>query len=85
MPGEGRAMSELLTIEEIEARYPREWVLLTDVESDPGPVIRRGRVVWHGLDTDEAWKLAQELPVPRRLAVLFMGEIYADEEPILIL
>lgn len=85
MAVEDRAMTELLTIEEIEARHPREWVLLTDVESDPGPVIRRGRVVWHGHDQDECWKLAQELPIPRQLAVLFMGEIFADEEPIMIL
>ncbi len=77
-------MSELLTMEEIEAEYDSQWVVLVDIESDPGPVLRRARVVWHGADHDEAWAKAAEVD-SRHIGVLYIGELWADEEPIPIL
>ena len=77
-------MTELLTIEEIEARYPREWVVLADVDSDPGPVVRRGRVFWHGTDEEELWVAANTTPF-RHIAVLYMGPVPIDENLVFIL
>jgi hypothetical protein len=76
---------EILTMEEIKARYDGEWVVLIDVESDPGPVLRRAHVYWHGADGDQAWSKVDELPAPLNAAVLYIGAIYADEEPVPIL
>ena len=74
-------MSELLTMEEIEAEYDSQWVVLVDIESDPGPVLRRARVVWHGADHDEAWAKAAEVE-SRHIGVLYIGEWSAEDEPI---
>lgn len=78
-------MADLLAMEEIEARYDGEWVVLTDVEADPGPVFRRARVYWHGADHDEAWERAGELPPPLNIAVLYMGEWIVEDGPIPVL
>jgi hypothetical protein len=77
-------MHGLLTLPEIEARYKGEWVLLVDVESGPGPVFRRGRVLWHSPDQDECWVRAAELPAAN-VGVLYMGDWSADDEPVPIL
>jgi hypothetical protein len=52
---------EFLTVKEIEARYPRQWVLLDDVQSDPGPVIRGGRVRFTAPNPDDIYAKATEL------------------------
>lgn len=71
-------MENLLSLEEIEARYPDEWVLLTDFESDPGPVIRRARVVWHSTDREECWSRADAVPPPGAIGVFYTGEPFED-------
>jgi hypothetical protein len=71
-------MDTLLTIEEIKAKYSDEWVLLADIESDPGPILRRARVVWHSTDRDECWAKVDTIPPPRHIGVLFMGEPFED-------
>lgn len=77
-------MADVMTLEEIEAAYDGEWVVLADVESDPGPIFRRGRVVWHGKDHEEAWEKAQEIDAPQ-MAVLYAGHWSGETEPIPVL
>jgi hypothetical protein len=77
-------MQPILTLEEIETRYDGEWVLLADIESDPGPVFRRGRVLWHGTDQDECWAKASETTAST-VGVLYVGDWSADIEPVPIL
>ncbi len=71
-------MDERLTIEEIERRYPGEWVVMTDIEADCDDKLRRARVYWHGPSRDEAWSKVDELPPPRYFAVWFMGPLVPD-------
>jgi hypothetical protein len=73
-----------MTIHEIESTYDGEWVVLADVESDPGPILRRGRVVWHGPDHEEAWERVREVDSPR-IAVLYAGDWSGETEPIPVL
>jgi hypothetical protein len=77
-------MAELLTFEEIGSRYPDEWVLLGDIEEDPGPVFRRGRVLWHSTDQDECWLKAIEIAAPN-MGVFYLGPWSAEDEPIPVL
>jgi len=77
-------MDGLLTLAQIEKQYNGEWVLLADIESDPGPVFRRGRVVWHSADQDECWAKAAE-HASTNIGVLYAGEWSADDEPVPIL
>jgi hypothetical protein len=77
-------MESLLTLRELETRYSGRWILLADIESDPGPVFRRGRVLWHSADQDECWAKAAELPASN-IGVLYIGDWSAEHEPVPVL
>jgi hypothetical protein len=63
---------EILTVQEIEARYPSEWVLIEDPEVDQQLDVIRGRVVWHSRNRDEVDSKAIELR-PKSPATRYMG------------
>lgn len=77
-------MADLLTMEEIESAFDGEWVVLDQIEAGSKREILRARVVWHGTDHDEAWARSYDTD-SRHIAVLFIGPIRADEEPVLML
>lgn len=77
-------MDEMLTWSEIEARYTGEFVAMVEIEAAPGPSIVRARVVWHGDDRDDGWARIDEFE-PSYVGVLYIGPIYADEEPVLMM
>ena len=63
---------EVLTIEEIEARYAPDWVLIADPEIDDGQQLFAGRVVYTSTDGDEIYRKATELGL-NRIAVRYLG------------
>jgi len=68
MPG------ERLTWEEIEKRFDQQWVELVDYDwpaGDPNP--QSGIVRTHSNERREFYRLANEEPVPRDSAILFVG------------
>jgi hypothetical protein len=67
-------VGEVLTIEEIYAKYPDEWVLIDRPEIDEYQRVRRGQVVFHSPDRDAVYAKSLELPVPRSAAVRFTGK-----------
>lgn len=67
-------MDELLTVDEINARYASEWILLADPDVDDKLQVRGGRVVCHSKDRDEVDRKAVELRL-KRSAFLYTGEI----------
>ena len=69
-------MSERLTWEEIVARYPDEWVVMTDIHADDeDPVIGSACVVFHSPDRDAVDSAAIALPSPRHIGVFFTGPL----------
>ena len=42
-------VAEILSAQEIQARYDGEWVLIGDPEVDESLVVQRGRVLWLSL------------------------------------
>ena len=62
-------MSEELTIAEIEAKYPSEWILVEDPCTNEALEVQSGTVLWHSPDRDEVYRKAVELR-PKRSAVL---------------
>jgi hypothetical protein len=70
-----QAMNEKMTIEEMEARFPREWVLIGDPVQDEHLNVKAGTVLFHSQDRSEADRKALELPVPRHCAIFYMGPI----------
>lgn len=70
-------MDEMLTVAEIEQRYPSEWVLLADPEVDDHAGLVRGKVVAHSKDREEVHRKDLELRL-KRAAHLFTGPIPDD-------
>ncbi len=58
-------METLLTIDEIIASYPDEWVLLDDLESNDNLTVQRGRVVGHDPMRDNVQMMAIEKRLER--------------------
>jgi hypothetical protein len=72
-----KEMDELLTIEEMEARFAPEWVLIGDPETDENLQLRAGKVLFHSPDQDEVCRKATEFP-PGRYALRYLGTIPED-------
>ncbi len=70
-------MEETLTIEEIEARFTPEWVLIGDPQTDEDLGLRAGKVLFHSPDQDEVCRKAAEFP-PGRYALRYLGSIPED-------
>jgi hypothetical protein len=66
-------MDEILTIEQIEARYAPDWVLIGEPQTDEGQRLQAGKVLFHSPDRDEVYRKAQEMP-PGHYAFRFLGK-----------
>jgi hypothetical protein len=66
-------MPEVMKIDEIEARFPDEWILVIDPDTGPDLKVRSGVVAAHSKDRDEVYRTALALR-PKRSAVWFNGE-----------
>ena len=66
-------MDELLTIEEIEARYAPDWVLIAEPQTDDMQRLLAGKVVFHSPDRAAVWAKVGELNLDR-VAVRYLGE-----------
>ncbi len=67
-------MNEVLTIAEIESRFPSEWILVEDPQTNEALEVQSGRVLCHSKDRDEVYRKAVELR-PKRFAMLYTGTI----------
>jgi hypothetical protein len=65
-------MSELLTLGEIKARFPSEWVLIGDPQTDDSLEVLAGELLFHSLDRDEVDQKLLELR-PSRFALRYLG------------
>ena len=70
-------MDEVLTIEEIEARFAPEWVLIGEPVTDEALKLVSGKVLFHSPDQDEVCRKAMEYP-PGRYTLRFLGTIPDD-------
>jgi hypothetical protein len=68
-------MNEVLTIDEINRRYPDEFVLIGDPVTDESLQVLSGTVLYHGKDHHEMYRMAQALPAPKRMATHYTGEL----------
>src|SRR5262249_38100323 len=63
----------ILTLEEIQANYAPEWVLIGDIQTDENLQLRAGRVLFHSMDGEEVCRKATEFPAGR-YALRYLGE-----------
>ena len=67
-------MPDVLSLVELRSRYPDEWVLVADPQTDGTLAVQSGRVLAHSKDRDEVYRQAVALR-PKRFAVLYLGSI----------
>jgi hypothetical protein len=65
-------MNAVLTLDEIEARFPSEWVLIGDPQTDELQHLLSGTVLFHSPDRDEVDRKLLELRPPR-FAFRYLG------------
>ena len=70
-------MERVLTISEIEAQFPSEWVLVADPATNEVMEVEQGKVLYHSKDRDEVYRQAVELR-PKSFAMLYTGKIPKD-------
>ena len=46
-------MDEVLTMDQINERFDSEWVVIDNPETEPGPRVLGGKVVFHSKDREE--------------------------------
>ena len=73
---------DVLTLDEINARFTSEWVLVGDPELSESLVVIRGRVLWHSPNRDEVYRKARELR-PQHAAILYTGTL-PDETAVVL-
>jgi len=71
-------MNDVLTVDEIKARYDGEWILLGEPQTDPATnAVRAGKVLYHSKDRDEVYRQAIALR-PGYFAVLCFASLPPD-------
>jgi hypothetical protein len=67
-------MAEILTLDEMKARFDSEWVLVVDPEVDEQLRVVRGKVAYHSKNRDELDRKMIELR-PKSSATLYTGKM----------
>jgi hypothetical protein len=65
-------MDDVLTADEIAARFAPDWVLIGEPQTDESLGLVAGRVLFHSPDRDAVYRKARELR-PGRFAVHYLG------------
>jgi hypothetical protein len=66
-------MDEILTIDEIKARYAPDWVLIGDPQTDEFQRLHGGKVLFHSPNREDVYLRAIELQ-PGNFAFRYLGE-----------
>ncbi|MEG3935298.1 hypothetical protein QT990_29310 [Microcoleus sp. T3_B1] len=74
---------EILTAAEIRDRYPREWVLIADTESDDLWNVIRGEVLAHSPQREEIDRALTKFKDVRSISIEYTGPIPDDYSVIL--
>lgn len=67
-------MNTTLTLDEIQAQFDSEWILVADPEFDAESRLTRGRILFHSKSREEVDRKDAELK-PSSAAILYTGEI----------
>ena len=68
-------MNDVMTVAEMESRFPSEWILIGDPQTDEHLRVLGGKVLCHSKDRDEVYRKAIDLPAPKHFATLYTGPI----------
>lgn len=71
-------MDEILTMEEIKARYAPDWVIIAEPVVNENSEVLGGKVILHGPDHDELYRKLMPMKIDR-IAVRYLGEMPSGE------
>ena len=71
-----------MTLSQMKSRFPDEWILIGDPDTDRALNVRGGKVLHHSKDRDEVYREGISLR-PTRCAVLYTGRMPEDTAIIL--
>lgn len=77
-------MNEVLTVAEIHARFPGEWVLLGEPQTDTHQGVQAGTMLCHGKDREEVYRKAMEVKEPRHIAIFYTGPVPSEGTELLL-
>jgi hypothetical protein len=75
-------MDEVMTYEQMKRKFKDEWLLIEDPELTEVLQIIRGKVLWHGKNKNELYRVAMELR-PKHPAIWYTGTWPKDKIVIL--
>lgn len=67
-------MDQVMTIQDIEAQFDGEWILVADPETDESLHVLKGKVICHSKDRDEVYRRLVALRLPD-YAMLYTGKM----------
>jgi hypothetical protein len=73
-----------LTMAEIEAKYPNQWVLINKPKATKSQEVLGGYVIYHGSDKLALYDVVGKLPTPFDIAVRYTGPLCDESEEILL-
>ena len=71
-----------LTMAEIEAKYPNEWVLINNPKTTKYQQVLGGHVIYNGPDKLALYDVVGTLPTPFNIAVWYNGPLCDEGEEI---
>ena len=75
-------MAQVLTAKSMKKKFPSEWILVSNPETDKSLEIIRGKVEFHSKDRDEVYREAVHRKL-KKFATLHTGHIPKDSAVIL--
>ena len=71
-----------MTLQEMEAAFDSEWILVGDPETNEALEVLKGTVLCHSKDRDEVYRAAVKLGL-KHIAVFYTGKPSPDEDFVL--
>jgi uncharacterized pyridoxal phosphate-containing UPF0001 family protein len=78
MSDDNRKKGGVMTLQEMEAQFDSEWILVGDPQTNESLEVVKGTVLCHSKDRDEVYRAAVKLR-PKHSAIVYTGKASPDE------
>jgi hypothetical protein len=82
MSDDNRKKGGVMTLQDMEAQFDSEWILVGDPQTNESLEVVQGTVLCHSKDRDEVYSAAVKLGL-KHIAVLYTGKMSPDEDFVL--
>jgi hypothetical protein len=78
MSDDNRKKGGVMTLQEMEAQFDSEWILVGDPQTNDSLEVVQGTMLCHSKDRDEVYSAAVKLR-PKHSAIVYTGKMSPDE------